>query len=123
MSQESDLLEELREVDEKTWEVIQYGVRWGNGLDECRLPYGSMSNQMAQDFIQGCIQRAIAAKKWTLKQHQTGGDDGIITRITIPLSEDGLYIRRAHRCEYSRYGDTQAAAILAAYIEAVRAMQ
>lgn len=112
------LLEELREVDEAAWDKIQYGVVFGEGLDECRVPYEPMEVQMAHDHLQGCIQRAIAARP----------DHWIISQW---MSQDKwqAMIRRGPRGyidpEYMHIGegDTPAAAILAAYIEAVRARQ
>ena len=111
-----DLLEELREVDETTWAKIQYGVVFGKGLDESRVPYESMGVQMAHDHLQGCIQRAIAARGWEYQvayNPHIGPDDRHGQAYIWPLGE-------VTKC-YESEEDTPAVAILAAYIEAVRA--
>jgi len=109
------LLEELREVDETTWVKIQYGVVFGKGLDESRVPYESMGAQMAHDHLQGCIQWAILEKGW---KYVVSND-----RARQPYGQIGIPISNV-RTEYQHrnYAVTPAAAILAAYIEAVRAM-
>ena len=108
------LLEELREVDFDAWKDIRFllgNVGMDNGPREIPL-----EQHIYQDLIQGCIQRAIAARP----------DHWIISQW---MSQDKwqAMIRRGPRgytdTEYMHIGegDTPAAAILAAYIEAVRA--
>lgn len=112
------LLEELREVDETTWEKIQYGVVFGKGLDESRVPYESLGVQMAHDHLQGCIQRAIAARPdhWIISQWMSQDKWQAMIRRGPRGYTDPEYMHIGE-------GDTPAAAILAAYIEAVRAMR
>ena len=95
------LLEELREVDFETWNKIY--VR-------CNFVETSYDTEFGQDFIQGCIQRAIAEKGWSYQQ----------ILYQNPTIYEAYLI--GHR-ETIRRANTPSAAILAAYIEAVRARQ
>ncbi len=108
------LLEELREVDFDAWKDIRFllgNVGMDNGPREIPL-----EQHIYQDLIQGCIQRAIAARGWEYQVAYNPhiGPDGRHGQAYIwPLSE-------VTKC-YESEEDTPAAAILAAYIEAVRA--
>jgi len=104
-----ELLEELKEVDSAAYDritSIEFEVRSLNIYED----------ETAQDIIQGCIQRAIAARP----------DNWIMSMWTCPAGWQAM-IRRGRRGytdpEYMHIGedDTPAAAILAAYIEAKRA--
>lgn len=103
------MLKELKEVDEETWQKIDaYGIgEWGHPdafLDEC--------------IIQGCIQRAIATREWRLEQ--------TIFRGGMPRYKAAIFCTFLPEIVYGDYighGDTPAAAILAAYVAAKRAMR
>lgn len=82
MSDLSLLLEELRKVDEETWNAIYIHIMRIRGI----MP----EDDEGQDIIQGCIQRAC-----------------------IPYPPGEMIANKS--------ADTPAAAILAAYIAAVRA--
>ena len=102
------LLEELREVDFDAWKDIRFllgNVGMDNGPREIPL-----EQHIYQDLIQGCIQRAIAEKGWSYQQ----------ILYQNPTIYEAYLI--GHR-ETIRRANTPAAAILAAYIEAVRARQ
>ena len=105
------LLGELREVDADTYREIQKRL-----LHYMIAP--QMDAPIVLDHIQGCIQRAIAARGWEYQVAYNPhiGPDGRHGQAYIwPLSE-------VTKC-YESEEDTPAAAILAAYIEAVRARQ
>lgn len=110
------LLEELREVDETIALSIQYGVVFGKGLDESRVPYESMGVQMAHDHLQGCIQRAIAGRI------ETGTFAGYMLLYDLMGCEATITMGEEHDYDdIEERADTPAVAVLAAYIEAVRA--
>ena len=103
----SALLEELREVDFETWNTINI---------RCRFIEASYGTEFGQDFIQGCIQRVIAAKGWAYQvacTFQKTSFGKIITK-----DPDGSKIFHPDHA-----GETPAAALLAAYIDAVRAIK
>ena len=108
------LLEELREVDPETMTAINFYSKGLQGFDIDTNP----NRLVKEDIIQGCIQRAIAAHP----------DHWILSMWTYPAGWQ-VMIRRGHKGytdpEYMHIGedDTPAAALLAAYIEAVRAMR
>ena len=102
------LLEELKEVDFETWNTITI---------RCRFIETSYATEFGQDFIQGCIQRAIAAHPdWIMFQWRRAGKWRTSIRRGLSGYSDPEYM---HIVE----NDTPAAAILAAYIEAKRAMR
>lgn len=105
MTTVATLLEALREVDFETWNKIY--VR-------CNFVETSYDTEFGQDFIQGCIQRAIEARGWEYVVSYDREARQPYGQIGIPISN--VRIEYQHR----NYADTPAAAILAAYIEAVR---
>ena len=110
------LLEELWEVDFETWKDIMFLLSNSTMFPEPReIP---LEQHIYHDIIQGCIQRAIAARGWEYQVAYNPhiGPDGRHGQAYIwPLSE-------VTKC-YESEEDTLAAAILAAYIEAKRARQ
>ena len=101
------LMKELLEVDEKTWNVIYLRIMRISGI----MP----EDDEGQDIIHGCIQRAIAAHPdWIMFQWRRAGKWRTSIRRGLSGYSDPEYM---HIVE----NDTPAAAILAAYIEAVRA--
>ena len=105
-------LEELREVDFDAWKDIRFLLSNTMMFPEPReIP---LEQHIYQDLIQGCIQRAIAAQGW---KYVVSND-----RARQPYGQIGIPISNV-RTEYQHrnYADTPAAAILAAYIAAVRA--
>ena len=108
------LLEELWEVDFETWKDIMFLLSNSMMFPEPReIP---LEQHIYHDIIQGCIQRAIIKKGW---KYVVSND-----RARQPYGQIGIPISNV-RIEYQHrnYADTPAAAILAAYIEAVRARQ
>ena len=103
MTEIKALLERLKKVDPETYDVIGYGMQ-------------SVDIELEEDIIQGCIQRAIVEKGW---KYVVSND-----RARQPYGQIGIPISNV-RTEYQHrnYADSPAAAILAAYIEAVRARQ
>ena len=99
------LLGELREVDFETWKDIRFLLSNSMMFPEPReIP---LEQHIYHDIIQGCIQRACEHQKW-IWHHGHGPEMGYVATVN-----HGNIIK----------GDTPAAAILAAYIEAVRARQ
>lgn len=108
------LLGELREVDFETWKDIRFLLSNSMMFPEPReIP---LEQHIYHDIIHGCIQRAILEKGW---KYVVSND-----RARQPYGQIGIPISNI-RTEYQHrnYADTPAAAILAAYIEAVRARQ
>jgi len=110
------LLEEMWEVDFETWKDIRFLLLNSMMFSEPReIP---LEQHIYHDIIQGCIQRAIAAHP----------DHWILSMWTCPAGWQ-VMIRRGQKGytdpEYMHIveNDTPAAAILAAYIEAKRAMR
>lgn len=104
-------LEELREVDADTYREIQKRL-----LHYMIAP--QMDAPIVLDHIQGCIQRAIAARpdKWIMSMWSRPDEWQAMIRRGSKGYIDPEYM-------HIGAGDTPAAAILAAYIEAVRARQ
>jgi len=109
------LLEELREVDFETWKDIRFLLLNSMMFSEPReIP---LEQHIYHDIIQGCIQRAIAAHPdWIMFQWRRAGKWRTSIRRGLSGYSDPEYM---HIVE----NDTPAAAILAAYIEAKRAMR
>ena len=103
------LLGELREVDADTYREIQKRL-----LHYMIAP--QMDAPIVLDHIQGCIQRAIAARPdhWIISQWMSQDKWQAMIRRGPRGYTDPEYMHIGE-------GDTPAAAILAAYIEAVRA--
>jgi hypothetical protein len=109
------LLEELWEVDFETWKDIRFLLLNSMMFSEPReIP---LEQHIYHDIIQGCIQRAIAAHPdWIMFQWRRAGKWRTSIRRGLSGYSDPEYM---HIVE----NDTPAAAILAAYIEAKRAMR
>ena len=108
------LLEELKEVDFETWKDVKFLLSNFMIWEPRDIP---LEQNAYQDIIQGCIQRAIAVHKWgmTLVCHAEWEEGSRhICQIRLP----GPFPLDFYGTAY-----TPAAAILAAYIEAVRAMR
>ena len=105
------LLGELREVDADTYREIQKRL-----LHYMIAP--QMDAPIVLDHIQGCIQRVIAARGWMpiISLHWVGIERKIPVWYVDIRDHENFTIK-------SHQADTPAAAILAAYIEAVRAMR
>ena len=107
------LLEELREVDLETY--VRFLRLKSASLGE--IQDIEATELIDHDIIQGCIQRAIAAHPdWIMFQWRRAGKWRTSIRRGLSGYSDPEYM---HIVE----NDTPAAAILAAYIEAKRAMR
>lgn len=105
------LLEELREVEPLLWEKITY---LDQGDRVIKFAY-QVLDDFALDHLQGCIQRAIAARGWDISIWIYNGEwQAMIRREMGYVNPDHMHIGAS---------DTPSAAILAAYIEAKRAMR
>jgi len=102
------LLEELKEVDPLLWDKITY---LDQGDRVIKFAYQVLDN-FALDHLQCCIQRAIAAKGGDWLVESWNSPKGLFHRAEIIGWKGGEYKQDAY---------TSAAAILAAYIEAVMA--
>lgn len=109
-------LEELREVDFDAWKDIRFllgNVGMDNGPREIPL-----EQHIYHDIIQGCIQRAIAGRI------ETGAFAGYMLLYDLMGCEATITMGKEHDYDdIEERADTPAAAILAAYIEAKRAMR
>ena len=106
----SELLEELKRADSETYEEVS---------DLEFIGWHQPRNQ-ALDHLQGCIQRAIERREWDLRQDQwiikQDGPNDVHHYATI---EKGI-AETGEPFEYEGRGKSQAEALLAAYIAAVR---
>ncbi len=108
------LLGELREVDFEAWKDVKFLLSNFMIWEPRDIP---LEQNAYQDIIQGCIQRAIAAHPdWIMFQWRRAGKWRTSIRRGLSGYSDPEYM---HIVE----NDTPAAAILAAYIEAKRAMR
>ena len=108
------LLEELREVEPLLWEKITY---LDQGDRVIKFAY-QVLDDFALDHLQGCIQRAIAGRI------ETGAFAGYMLLYDLMGCEATITMGKEHDYDdIEERADTPAAAILAAYIEAVRAMR
>ena len=109
------LLGELREVDFEAWKDVKFLISNFMIWEPRDIP---LEQNAYQDIIQGCIQRVIAGR---IKTGTFAGYMLLYDRMgceaTITLGEEHDYDDIEERA------DTPAVAILAAYIEAVRAMR
>ena len=108
------LLEELWEVDFETWKDIRFLLLNSMMFSEPReIP---LEQHIYHDIIQGCIQRAIAGRI------ETGAFAGYMLLYDLMGCEATITMGKEHDYDdIEERADTPAAAILAAYIEAVRA--
>lgn len=106
------LLEELREVDFEAWKDVKFLLSnfmlWPKPRD---MP---LEQNAYSDIIQGCIQRAIVSKGGDWRVESWNSPKGLFHRAEIIGWKGG---------EYKQDASTPAAAILAAYTKAVRAME
>ena len=104
------LLEELKEVDPKLYDDISH----------LELIGWQQPRNQAMDHLQGCIQRAIEQREWDLRQDQwvvnLDSTDEVYyySAIVAGISETG------RSPEYEGRGKSQADALLAAYVAAVK---
>lgn len=109
----SALLEELREVDFEAWKDIKFLL---SNMMLWPEPNPQPLEQNAYaDLVAGCIQRAIVAMGWSYIIEGC-------TATTLSYAAAVMWGKRTNQ-QNIRNADTPAAAILAAYIEAKRAMQ
>ena len=109
----SELLEELKEVDPKLYDDISH----------LELIGWQQPRNQAMDHLQGCIQRACERREWDLRQDQwVIKQDGPNTVYHYATIEKGI-AETGQPFEYEGRGKSQAEALLAAYIAAVRASQ
>lgn len=105
----STLMKELREVDQQTYSKISKTIRHYEIAPHLDAP-------IIQDHILGCILRAIAANNWQLTQLA-------MANWHRPYPNQAAIKKAPNENWISGFGDTPAVAILAAYIEAKRAVQ
>jgi len=120
-----EVLDRLKEAEPKTYQEIKYYVTQmegcledeeGNPQIAATLHYLAKyprSYALLCDSIQGCIQRAIAARGWSWDLRSRGSDRPF-ARILIPKSA-------CDAIEYGSSGATPVEAILASYLAALEA--
>lgn len=107
------LLGELKEVDPKLYDDISH----------LELIGWQQPRNQAMDHLQGIIQRACEMRGWDLRQDQwVIKQDGPNTVHHYATIEKGI-AETGQPFEYEGRGKSQAEALLAAYIAAVRASQ
>lgn len=103
------LLEELKEVDAKTYDDISH----------LELIGWQQPRNQAMDHLQGCIQRACERRGWEIEQnYRTRGRDGNLPKNMRHYAVITSWDKDVHT--YRGMGGTSASALLAAYIAAVR---
>lgn len=111
------LLEELKEVDAEQSEKLQCWIGRTRQFMNLEVP---LECDLAQALIQGCIQQACERRGWDLRQDQwvvnLDSTDEVYyySAIVTGISETG------RSPEYEGRGKSQAEALLAAYIAAVK---
>ena len=131
----SELLEELMGLDPETWDAIVRGIplkpfcqyftfdRCGqiaHQYQDVYLPFSQMERDVALLWLQGRIQRACGQRGWDLRQDQwvvdidSTNEVYYYSSIVTGISETG------RSPEYEGRGKSQAEALLAAYIAAVK---
>jgi hypothetical protein len=103
------LLEELREIDIETWKDVRFhliNIFSVNDLGDINLRSPLLQNAYS-DIIQGCIQRACEHQKW-IWHYGHGPEMGYVATVN-----HGNIIK----------GETSAAAILVAYVQAKRTVR
>ena len=110
------LLGKLWEVDFEAWKDIRFLLLNSMMFSEPReIP---LEQHIYHDIIQGCIQRVIAGRI------ETGAFAGYMLLYDLMGCEATITMGKEHdHDDIEERADTPAAAILAAYIEAVRARQ
>ena len=95
-----DNLELLKKLDPNAWAEIDKWLDRVNTLPE---------TDHGQWIVQGCLQRAITARGWALQQFQYAGGEKRYAAGIFPI-----------RGMFEGGGDSPAAALLAAYLEAMQ---
>ena len=117
----SELLEELKQVDPKTYEALRnYPIYCSGGETLTVNLLDSGNHVLVADAIQGCIQRAIERREWNLLQ-----DQGVVKRdgpndIYHYAEISKRFAFTDTPTEFEGRGKSQAEALLAAYVAAVK---
>ena len=104
-----DLLEELKQVDPETYR------KWFNDYDVLGL------DQWQLDSLQGCIQRACEKREWHWLVCMDCWREGEYRAEMSIISESCISDMVEITTIAMKWGDSDAEALLAAYIAAVRA--
>jgi hypothetical protein len=131
----SELLEGLKQIDPEEWEIIMHGIpltpmsqyftfdhgeTTAHRYHSTYLPFSQMGRDVALIWLQGCLQRACEMREWDLRQDQwvikMDGQNVVYHYATI---EKGI-AETGEPCEYEGRGKSQAEALLAAYVAAVK---
>ena len=131
----SELLEGLKQIDPEEWEIIMHGIpltpmsqyftfdhgeTTAHRYHSTYLPFSQMGRDVALIWLQGCLQRACEMREWDLRQDQWAvnldSTDEVYcySAIVTGISETG------RSPEYEGRGKSQAEALLAAYVAAVK---
>ena len=117
----SELLKELRWVDRDVYETLRNYPIYCSVGEALTVNLLDSSNQiLVEDAIQCSIQRAIEQREWDLRQDQwvikQDGPNDVHHYATI---EKGI-AETGEPFEYEGWGKSQAEALLAAYVAAVK---
>ena len=113
----SENLELLKKLDPELWKMIQssYPIPekrdWEHPGKEEIDKWQIDVKYAIEDSIQGCLQRAIEANGWAFEVRRFGGRPSALIEVLIP--DQGYN-------QYHSEADSPAAALLAAYCEAIR---
>jgi len=131
----SELLEELKQVDPDTWDVIVRGIPLKPfcqyfTLDRCGqrahqypdayLPFSQMERDVALLWLQGCLQRACERRGWWLVIERSKDSGPYEWSAYTGHEEPPGAFRAAYSCGIRYYGGSAAEALLAAYVAAVK---
>ena len=132
----SELLEELKQVDPDTWDVIVRGIPLKPfcqyfTLDRCGqrahqypdayLPFSQMERDVALIWLQGCLQRACGMREWDLRQDQWVVDIDSTNEVYYYSSIITGISETNRSPEYEGRGKSQAETLWAAYVATVKA--
>ena len=130
----SELLEELKQVDPDTWDVIVRGIPLKPfcqyfTLDRCGqrahqypdayLPFSQMERDVALGWLQCCLQRACERRGWELEQnYRTRSQNGDLPKNIRHYAVVTSWDNDVHT--YRGMGNSATKALLAAYVAAVK---
>ena len=131
----SELLEELKQVDPDTWDVIVRGIPLKPfcqyfTLDRCGqrahqypdayLPFSQMERDVALGWLQCCLQRACERRGWGLVIERSKDSGPYEWSAYTGHEEPPGAFRAAYSWGIRYYGGSAAEALLAAYVAAVK---
>lgn len=130
-----ELLEELKQVDPDTWDVVVRGIplkpfcqyftfdRCGqraHQYPDVYLPFSQMERDVALAWLQCCLQRACERRGWGLVIERSKDSGPYEWSAYTGHEEPPGAFRAAYSWGIRYYGGSAAEALLAAYVAAIK---